>query len=62
MRWSELEPRREMPSSAKMQTPDFREKSHSRKEVGWARLELATNALKGRCSTIELPTPGKERC
>src|SRR4030095_8295803 len=24
--------------------------------VGWARLELATNALKGRCSTIELPT------
>jgi tetratricopeptide (TPR) repeat protein len=27
--------------------------------VGWARLELATNALKGRCSTIELPTPVK---
>ncbi len=25
-------------------------------EVGRARLELATNALKGRCSTIELPT------
>ena len=24
--------------------------------VGRARLELATNALKGRCSTIELPT------
>ena len=26
------------------------------REVGRARLELATNALKGRCSTIELPT------
>ena len=25
-------------------------------EVGWAGLEPATNALKGRCSTIELPT------
>ncbi len=24
--------------------------------VGWERLELSTNALKGRCSTIELPT------
>ena len=29
--------------------------------VGWERLELSTNALKGRCSTIELPTlPEKE--
>src|SRR5581483_11794060 len=25
-------------------------------EMGWAGLEPATNALKGRCSTIELPT------
>ena len=24
--------------------------------VGWARLELATNGLKGHCSTTELPT------
>jgi hypothetical protein len=24
--------------------------------MGWAGLEPATNALKGRCSTIELPT------
>ena len=24
--------------------------------VGWAGLEPATNGLKGRCSTIELPT------
>jgi hypothetical protein len=24
--------------------------------LGWAGLEPATNALKGRCSTIELPT------
>ena len=29
-------------------------------EVGRARLELATNALKGRCSTIELPTRFRE--
>ena len=28
-------------------------------EVGWVGLEPTTNALKGRCSTIELPTPGK---
>ena len=26
------------------------------KVVGWERLELSTNGLKGRCSTIELPT------
>ena len=26
------------------------------KDLGWAGLEPATNALKGRCSTIELPT------
>ncbi len=26
------------------------------KEVGWVGLEPTTNALKGRCSTIELPT------
>ena len=32
--------------------PGFRGKP----AVGRARLELATNALKGRCSTIELPT------
>ena len=25
--------------------------------VGWVGLEPTTNALKGRCSTIELPTP-----
>ena len=25
--------------------------------VGWLRLELTTNGLKGRCSTIELPAP-----
>ena len=25
-------------------------------KLGWAGLEPATNALKGRCSTIELPT------
>ena len=25
-------------------------------DVGWAGLEPATNALKGRCSTSELPT------
>ena len=25
--------------------------------VGWVRLELTTNGLKGRCSTIELPAP-----
>ena len=30
--------------------------SSGEREVGRARLELATNALKGRCSTIELPT------
>ncbi len=29
---------------------DFKE------EVGWEGLEPSTNALKGRCSTIELPT------
>ena len=32
--------------------------------VGWEGLEPSTNALKGRCSTIELPTrsgPGSER-
>src|SRR5437764_1567723 len=30
--------------------------------LGWAGLEPATNALKGRCSTIELPTrAGKNR-
>ena len=28
--------------------------------LGWAGLEPATNALKGRCSTIELPTPGNQ--
>ena len=28
--------------------------------LGRARLELATNALKGRCSTIELPTRDEE--
>ena len=27
-------------------------------KMGWAGLEPAANALKGRCSTIELPTPG----
>jgi hypothetical protein len=27
------------------------------KGVGWVGLEPTTNALKGRCSTIELPTP-----
>ncbi len=36
---------------------DFRGKP----AVGRARLELATNALKGRCSTIELPTRFAER-
>ena len=25
--------------------------------MGWVGLEPTTNALKGRCSTIELPTP-----
>ena len=25
--------------------------------MGWVRLELTTNGLKGRCSTIELPAP-----
>ena len=30
------------------------------RKVGRARLELATNALKGRCSTIELPTRFRE--
>src|SRR3954465_7015031 len=29
--------------------------------MGWARLELATNALKGHCSTIELPTRSGRR-
>ena len=33
-----------------------REPVNSCMSVGRARLELATNALKGRCSTIELPT------
>jgi hypothetical protein len=28
----------------------------SHKKLGWAGLEPAANALKGRCSTIELPT------
>jgi hypothetical protein len=28
------------------------------REMGWPGLEPGTNALKGRCSTIELPTPG----
>ncbi len=27
------------------------------KKVGWEGLEPSTNALKGHCSTIELPTP-----
>jgi hypothetical protein len=27
--------------------------------MGWVGLEPTTNALKGRCSTIELPTLGK---
>ena len=31
----------------------------AKKEVGWLGLEPRTNALKGRCSTIELPTLGK---
>jgi hypothetical protein len=35
------------------------------KRVGWEGLEPSTNALKGRCSTIELPTrspaPNQER-
>ena len=30
-------------------------------KVGWAGLEPATNALKGRCSTIELPTRSCQR-
>ena len=25
--------------------------------VGWVRLDLTTNGLKGRCATIELPAP-----
>ena len=29
--------------------------------MGWVGLEPTTNALKGRCSTIELPTPSGER-
>ncbi len=29
--------------------------------LGWAGLEPAANALKGRCSTIELPTRARER-
>ena len=29
------------------------------KGLGWVGLEPTTNALKGRCSTIELPTLGK---
>jgi hypothetical protein len=31
----------------------------SSESVGWLGLEPRTNALKGRCSTIELPTLGK---
>ena len=34
------------------------EKSGGGLGLGWAGLEPAANALKGRCSTIELPTPG----
>ena len=30
-------------------------------EVGWVGLEPTTNALKGHCSTIELPTPRGEK-
>ena len=29
----------------------------TRMDLGWVGLEPTTNALKGRCSTIELPTP-----
>jgi hypothetical protein len=29
--------------------------------VGWPGLEPGTNSLKGYCSTIELPTLGRER-
>jgi hypothetical protein len=29
--------------------------------VGWVGLEPTTNALKGRCSTIELPTRQETR-
>jgi hypothetical protein len=29
--------------------------------MGWAGLEPAANALKGRCSTIELPTRSKRK-
>ena len=32
------------------------EKSDKKKVVGWAGIEPATNGLKGRCSTTELPT------
>jgi hypothetical protein len=30
--------------------------THAMGKVGWVGLEPTTNALKGRCSTIELPT------
>jgi hypothetical protein len=36
---------------------DFRDRI---KYLGWVGLEPTTNALKGRCSTIELPTPRRE--
>ena len=29
--------------------------------VGWEGLEPSTNALKGRCSTIELPTRAEDK-
>ncbi len=31
----------------------------ARSRLGWVGLEPTTNALKGRCSTIELPTHGE---
>ena len=35
---------------------------HPNQKMGWLGLEPRTNALKGRCSTIELPTQEKEEC
>ena len=41
---------------------DFMRVCKSGRGVGWEGLEPSTNALKGRCSTIELPTrAGKNR-
>ena len=41
--------------------PSPHQLSRENRGVGWAGLEPATNALKGRCSTIELPTRSEKR-